>query len=82
MKHEFADEQLHINLAEVNNKPNDHASKIVNENNFQNKLSEVQVTIAFTESCDHIDEILRSKLERFWETFFTLSGAEVSFDYL
>ena len=82
MKHEFADEQLHLNLFEPKSKPADHAKIIVDREKYLGILSNVQFIVAFPETCDHIDEILRPKLTAFWREFFQLSGAEVLFDYL
>ena len=82
MKHEFADEQLHLNLFEPMSKPADHARIIVDREKYLGILNNVQFTVAFPETCDHIDEILRPKLTAFWREFFQLSGADVTFDYL
>ena len=57
--------------------------KLFNEmQTCQNKLENINVMIEFTETCDYRSQVLRSKLEEFWEEFFNMTGAVVSFNYL
>ena len=69
-------------LAEQGINPTKHAREIVKQRKFQGKLQGIEVMIEFTETCNYSSQILRPKLEEFWEEFFILTGAEVSFDYL
>ena len=52
------------------------------DNQYQNKLANIEVMIEFTETCDYRSQVLRSKLEDFWDEFFHMTGAIVSFNYL
>ena len=82
MQHEYTNELLHIDLTEKNVDPVQHARTIVIDNQYQNKLENINVMIEFTETCDYRSQVLRSKLEEFWEEFFNMTGAVVSFNYL
>lgn len=82
MQHEYTSELLHIELIENNIHPAQHAKDIVINKKYQNKLANVEIMIEFTETCDYRSQVLRSKLEDFWEEFFNMTGAIVSFNYL
>ena len=82
MQHEYTNELLHIDLTEKGLDPSVHARNIILEKKYQNKLHNISIMIEFPESCDYRSQVLRSKLEDFWQEFFIMTGADVSFNYL